>query len=145
MQLHKIKRNTKRKKSVAVGRGGARGKTSGRGTKGQKARAGRKIRPEIRDTIKKIPKLRGYAFNSIQKKPLIVKLESIFSVFKDGEEVNPKSLIEKKVVSTYKGKIPQMKVLSNNKSGKSQKLIFTGLEFSKQAKEIVLKAGGDIK
>ena len=44
---------------AAVGRGGKRGKTSGRGTKGQNARAGRKKRPEMRDFIKRIPKLRG--------------------------------------------------------------------------------------
>ena len=45
-----------------VGRGQAstRGKTSGRGGKGQTARAGNKRRPELRDIIKKLPKRRGY-------------------------------------------------------------------------------------
>ena len=64
MQIHNIKRKTKNKKSVSVGRGGTRGKTSGRGTKGQNARAGHKKRPELRDIIKKIPKLRGRGRNS---------------------------------------------------------------------------------
>jgi len=50
-----------------VGRGGKHAKTSGRGGKGQTARAGNKRRPELRDIIKKLPKLRGYQFNSIQK------------------------------------------------------------------------------
>ena len=36
--------------------------------KGQRSRAGAKIRPEIRDMIKKIPKLRGYKFNKRTKK-----------------------------------------------------------------------------
>lgn len=59
MQFHELKRKTPNKKSAQVGRGGTRGKTAGRGTKGQNARAGRKKRPELRDTIKRIPKLRG--------------------------------------------------------------------------------------
>lgn len=59
MQFHSLKRKTPNKKSKQVGRGGTRGKTSGRGTKGQNARAGRKKRPELRDFIKRVPKLRG--------------------------------------------------------------------------------------
>ena len=50
-----LKRKTQNKKPKLVGRGSKRGKTSGRGTKGQKSRAGHKIRPEIRDRIKKLP------------------------------------------------------------------------------------------
>ena len=49
-----------------MGRGGRRGKTAGRGGKGQTARAGNKRRPELRDIIKKLPKNRGYQFKSIQ-------------------------------------------------------------------------------
>jgi large subunit ribosomal protein L15 len=59
MQFHTLVRKTPNKKSKQVGRGGTRGKTSGRGTKGQNARAGRKKRPELRDFIKRVPKLRG--------------------------------------------------------------------------------------
>ena len=50
-----------------MGRGGKHAKTSGRGGKGQTARAGNKRRPELRDIIKKLPKNRGYQFKSIQK------------------------------------------------------------------------------
>lgn len=64
MQFHSLKRKTPNKKSRQVGRGGTRGKTSGRGTKGQNARAGHKNRPELRDFIKRIPKLRGRGKNS---------------------------------------------------------------------------------
>jgi large subunit ribosomal protein L15 len=64
MQFHTLKRKTPNKKSKQVGRGGTRGKTSGRGTKGQNARAGRKKRPELRDFIKRVPKLRGRGKNS---------------------------------------------------------------------------------
>jgi large subunit ribosomal protein L15 len=66
MQLHTLKPRTARQKSRQVGRGGKRGKTAGRGTKGQNARAGRKKRPEIRDFIKRFPKLRGRGKNSLK-------------------------------------------------------------------------------
>ncbi|MEX2013806.1 MAG: hypothetical protein WD896_00425 [Parcubacteria group bacterium] len=66
MQFHNLQSKTKRKFSRQVGRGGTRGKTSGRGTKGQNARAGRKKRPELRDIIKRIPKLRGRGRSSLK-------------------------------------------------------------------------------
>ena len=46
-----------------VGRGGKRGKTSGRGHKGQRQHGGHGVRPELRDMIKKLPKLRGHGIN----------------------------------------------------------------------------------
>ena len=67
MQIHNLKRKHKNKKDRIVGRGGKHAKTSGRGGKGQTARAGNKRRPELRDIIKKLPKKRGYRFNSIRK------------------------------------------------------------------------------
>lgn len=67
MQIHNLKRVHKNKKDRLVGRGGKHAKTSGRGGKGQTARAGNKRRPELRDIIKKLPKNRGYQFKSIQK------------------------------------------------------------------------------
>ena len=66
MQFHNLQAKTKRKRSRQVGRGGTRGKTSGRGTKGQNARAGRKKRPELRDIIKRVPKLRGRGKSSLK-------------------------------------------------------------------------------
>ncbi len=67
MQIHNLKRTHKNKGDRQVGRGGRRGKTAGRGGKGQTARSGNKRRPELRDIIKRLPKNRGYQFKSIQK------------------------------------------------------------------------------
>ncbi len=67
MQINNLKRVHKNKKDRIVGRGGKHAKTSGRGGKGQTARAGNKRRPELRDIIKKLPKNRGYQFKSIRK------------------------------------------------------------------------------
>lgn len=67
MQIHELKRTHKNKRDRLVGRGGKHAKTSGRGGKGQTARAGNKRRPELRDIIKKLPKNRGYQFKSFRK------------------------------------------------------------------------------
>ena len=58
MQLHELKPVYKTLRKKRVGRGGKRGTYSGRGQKGQGARAGRKIRPAERDFIQRLPKLR---------------------------------------------------------------------------------------
>ena len=79
MQIHNLKRLHKNKKDRIVGRGGKHAKTAGRGGKGQTARAGNKRRPELRDIIKKLPKNRGYRFNSINRKVLLAK-EKVLSV-----------------------------------------------------------------
>jgi large subunit ribosomal protein L15 len=145
MQLHQLKPRTKRMKSAQVGRGGKRGKTSGRGTKGQKARAGRKIRPEIRDMIKRLPKLRGRgksAFKSITEKPLAINLSAL-SVFSSGEKVTPSTLVAKGVTASYKGRIPAVKILGTGEI--STKLSFEGCTVSASAREKIEKAGGMVK
>ncbi len=79
MQIHNLKRVHKNKKDRIVGRGGKHAKTSGRGGKGQTARAGNKRRPELRDIIKKLPKNRGYQFKS-KKKPFKLAADKVLSV-----------------------------------------------------------------
>ena len=58
MQLHQLDIDKKKAKK-RIGRGGKRGTFSGKGIKGQKSRAGRKIRPSTRDSVQSLPKLRG--------------------------------------------------------------------------------------
>lgn len=82
MQFHNLRAKTKRRHTRQIGRGGTRGKTSGRGTKGQNARAGRKKRPEMRDIIKRIPKLRGRgksSLKSFQVKARGVELQTLLA------------------------------------------------------------------
>ena len=59
MQLDVVQPNHYNKDAKRIARGGKRGRTSGRGQKGQKSRSGRKIRPAIRDLVQRTPKLRG--------------------------------------------------------------------------------------
>lgn len=115
MQFHTLKRNKANRKAKQVGRGGTRGKTSGRGTKGQNSRSGRKKRPEMRDIIKRLPKLRGRgknSFKSIQEKPLAINRSRVQSFFKEGEEITVKVLMEKGLIKTKKGKLPKIKILN---------------------------------
>ncbi len=125
-----------------MGRGGKRGKTSGRGTKGQKARAGHKIRPEIRDVIMRIPKLRGYRFKSRFKASVPVNISKLDAVFTSGDTVSLETLVEKKVISRISGAIPAVKILSGGEL--SKKLTFKGIKVSAGARTKIEKAGGSI-
>ncbi len=144
MQIHSLKRKTENKRKVQVGRGGKRGKTAGRGTKGQKARAGHKIRPEIRDMIKRLPKLRGRGVNSnktIQTKPVPVNLTHL-EAFKAGEMVTPVTLTAKKVIETIQGRYPRVKILSLGEV--TVALTIRDCEVSAGAKAKIEKAGGKV-
>lgn len=146
MQFHNLVPKTKNKKTMLVGRGGKRGKTSGRGGKGQTARAGNKKRPELRDFIKRIPKLRGRGVNqnkSVNTRPTIVNLDMIEAVFESGSIISPSTLIERKTISTLDGKIPSVKILGSGDITK--KFTIENCLISKQAKEKVEKAGGSVK
>jgi large subunit ribosomal protein L15 len=142
MQLHTLKRKTPNKAHKIVGRGGKRGKTAGRGTKGQKARAGHRIRPEARDLIKKLPKLRGRGKNtnvSIQTKPLAVNVETLERYFSSGDTVTYKELLSRGIArGTHAG----AKVLGSGELTK--KLAIVGLAVSAEAKRKVEAAGGSV-
>jgi large subunit ribosomal protein L15 len=145
MQNHNLKRKTENMKKIQVGRGGKRGKTSGRGTKGQKARAGHKIRPEIRDMIKRLPKLRGRGVNSnksIQKDAVPLNL-SMFASFKANEIVSPKTIVDKGILSTVHGRYPRVKILSLGEV--SVALRVRDCEVSAGAKAKIEQAGGKIE
>ncbi|MDI6602922.1 MAG: uL15 family ribosomal protein, partial [Patescibacteria group bacterium] len=118
MQLQELKPIHKRKKRKRVGRGGKKGTYSGRGIKGQKARAGRRLKPVIRELIKKYPKLRGYKFKQAKLKPAIVNIETLEKKFQAGEVVTPKVLLEKKLVRRIKGRLPRVKILGKGKLSK---------------------------
>ena len=142
MQLNTLKRQHPNKKHQQVGRGGTRGKTSGRGGKGQTARAGNKRRPEIRDIIKKLPKLRGYRTQSFEVKSSPVNLVAL-NVFESGATVNAESLFAKNLIRRVKGKLPSVKILGTGELTK--KLSIVDCKVSKSAKEKIEKAGGTIK
>lgn len=132
-------------KRTTVARGGKRGKTSGRGGKGQSARAGNKRRPEWRDIIKRVPKLRGRGKNSnkpFQTKPVVVNLDILETIFSNGDAITPTILAEKGVIVTMSGNIPMVKILGDGEITKSLKI--SGCYISESAKEKVTKVGGSV-
>lgn len=132
MQLHQIKPIHKPKKKKRVGRGGKRGTYSGKGMKGQKSRAGAKIRPAWRDLLKQIPKQRGYKFKSIKDKPLIINYNLLERKFNDGDKITPENLFKKGLVKKYKGKMPKIKILDGRDAKK--KFIIERCEMSESVK-----------
>jgi large subunit ribosomal protein L15 len=146
MQNHQVKRNTKRKKSVQVGRGGTRGKTSGHGHKGQKARAGGGPRPEIRDRIKKLPKLRGRGVNknaSVKQSFATVNLKQLQDNFKSGDRVTPQKLYDAGLIRKTRGNFPPIKVVATGEL--KDKLTLHRVAATAGAKEAIEKAGGEVK
>lgn len=147
MQSNTLAPKTPRITSPRVGRGGKRGKTSGRGTKGQKARAGRKMRPEMRDLIKKIPKLRGHGKNRARtvrnRVPYApVNLAVLEATFAAGDTVTPETLYKKGVIRARGGKLSFVKILGTGTLTKA--LEVSNCETSGSAKEAIEKAGGSV-
>jgi large subunit ribosomal protein L15 len=146
MQTNQLKRVHPNKKRMTVARGGKRGKTAGRGGKGQSARAGNKRRPEWRDIIKKLPKLRGRGVN--QNKPISkaskpINISILETVFSSGDAITPTILVEKGVISTYSGRIPSIKILGDGEITKAFKV--SGCKISEGAKVKIEKAGGSVE
>ena len=146
MQLNLLVPRTKNKKNPPVGRGGKRGKTSGRGGKGQTARAGHHIRPEVRDLIKKLPKRRGHGKNRARtvrtnRIPVsAVNLDALELNYKAGETVSPASLVARGLVRRAKGRAPVVKILGTGELTKA--LVVKGCTLSATALAALTKAGG---
>lgn len=145
--MNQLVRKTPNTKHVQVGRGGKRGKTAGRGTKGQNARGNTRKRPELRDIIKKIPKKRGYGKNRAKSnydKPVAfaVNLSLLDSVFESGATVTPVSLLEKGILKSVRLPKAGVKVLGTGELTKT--LHISGCAISAAAKAKVEAAGGSV-
>ncbi|MEW5805206.1 MAG: uL15 family ribosomal protein [Patescibacteria group bacterium] len=138
--INEIQPKNKLKKKKRIGRGGKRGTYSGKGMKGQKARAGAKIKSEKKEAILRIPKKRGIRFVNRPSKTRAaefgVNLSEINKTFNQGEIVNLKTLVQRGLVK----KQTRVKILA--KGGLNKKLSFSGLFYSKTAKQLIEKAGG---
>ena len=151
MNLNQLKSNTKRKLAKRVGRGGKRGTYSGKGTKGQKSRAGSYVRPGFRGGDNRLwqlfPKLRGATHKSggagnnaphvkhryfqLRHDKIKVLNLDFFNKFEDGQEITLELLGRKDVKILAEGQL-------------KKKLEFKGFKFSKSAREKILKSGSTI-
>lgn len=148
MIINTLKRKNPYKKHKSVGRGGAKGKNAGRGNKGQKSRAGHRMRPEVRDIIKKIPKLRGHGKNRARTviariyNP-VINVADIEKHFANGDTVNIATLVAKNLVTKPQSRANGVKVLGDGTLTK--KVTISGCTLSKSAKEKIEKAGGTVE
>lgn len=115
LSLHTIKpAKGSKKKRKRVGRGNAsgHGTYSTRGLKGQKSRSGvsNLKRMGMRMTLLSTPKKRG--FKSLKPKDQVINLVEINKSYKDGENVNPKSLLKRGLIDNIKISV---KILGNGK------------------------------
>ena len=140
----------KRKKMLGRGQGSGRGTTAGKGDKGQKSRSGGKTyvgfeggqMPLYRRLAQ-----RGFSNHPFKKTYQIVNLDEIDKRFNDGETVDEISLYDERLI---KGKkkgdifipVHPVKILGNGSLTK--KLIFKIKAVSGQAKEKILKSGGNL-
>lgn len=147
MQLHELQRLHPRKTEKRIGRGGKRGKTSGRGHKGQKARAGNSTRPEMRDIIKKLPKLRGFGINrartvhSGRTRPVVVNVSRVNDLHPAGE-VTPTTLVAHGIVRTRGKRVPPVKILGDGEVTKAFQV--SQCTVSSHAREKIEAVGGSV-
>lgn len=140
-----LKRQSEKRRAKRVGRGygsGKGGHTVGRGSKGQKARAGTSSLHGFEGgnvpLLRRLPKFRGFKnFNAIKYEP--VNLIDLEKNFKDGETVTLESLKEKGLI---KHNTKHVKILGKGELKK--KLVFSGVNISSQTLERLKKQGSEI-
>ena len=142
MRLHelaKIKANGKKRLGRGVGSG--RGKTAGRGTKGQKARG--KIPLKFSGDVafyKKLPRRRGMGNPKLGLKPKLVTLSEL-EVFKKGSVVDLEALLGTKVINEEDVK-RGVKILG---MGEISHAITVKLPASASARQKIEKSGGKVE
>jgi large subunit ribosomal protein L15 len=150
LSLHTLKPAQPRKARKRVGRGlgSGKGRYSGRGIKGQKARSGsHSMRPGFEGgqmpVYMRLPKQRGpYSKDAMPIGPhrtstVPVNLRDLDRVFDDGAEVTLEAMIEKGLIKNSK---TDVKILGQGELKK--KLAVTAHAFSASAREKIEKAGG---
>jgi large subunit ribosomal protein L15 len=128
------------KKIIGRGVGSGHGRTSTRGSKGQKSRSGDGSKMSYFEggqisIVRRMPK-RGFNNTAFRKEYEIVNLDLIASKFNSDDEITVAKLKEAGLVK--KGKL--VKILANGNVDK--KFNVSANSFSKTAKEKIEKAGG---
>ena len=145
MRLNELVKTNLKKIRVGRGIGSGKGKTSGRGHKGQKSRSGVAIKSFEGGQMPLYRRLPKRGFKSMFKKNIAtINLSSIQKFLNEKRidaslTIDLKKLIEKKIVSK---KYEKLKILGNGEI--KEKLNFSTNFVSKQAKEKIEKAGGTL-
>ena len=129
----------KNRKRVGRGDGSGHGTYSGRGCKGQKSRAGYKMRPGFEGgqlpLIKRLPQKRGFT-NIFRTEYNVININKL-NVFEAGSEVTPESLVAAGIVKSLRHPI---KILSDGDI--NHPLTIKANKFSAAAKAKIEAAGG---
>ena len=146
MKLHELspaEGSTKESKRIGRGHGSGQGKTAGKGHKGQKARAGRGMRPGFEGgqtpLAMRLPKLPGFK-NPRRIEYTAVNVSTLEVKFEDGAVVDGASL---KAAGITKSEFEPVKVLGNGEV--SKKLTVKVDKISASAKAKIEAAGGKVE
>lgn len=128
-----------KRKVIGRGIGSGHGTTSGRGTKGQKSRAGGSIHPRFEGgqlpLIKRLPRKRGFT-NIFRTEYAVVNLDRL-GLFNENVVVTPEQLVAAGLVKSLRKPI---KILGQ---GEVQRpLLVRANKFSQAAKRKIEAAGG---
>lgn len=138
-ELHPAPGSRHPRKRVGRGNGSGHGTYSGRGSKGQKARAGGAMPPYFEGgqlpLVKRLPHKRGFT-NIFRREYQIVNLHSL-NRFPGGSEVTPERLLEAGLIKSLRQPV---KVLG--KGALEHPLMVRAHRFSQGAKERIGAAGG---
>ncbi len=148
MKLNELKDNlgsTKSRKRIGRGIGSGKGKTSGKGHKGQKSRSGVSIKGFEGGQMPIHRRLPKRGFTNINKfNYSILNLDNIQKLI-DSKKIDPKKLISYKTLSNLglvKSKQAKIKLLG--KGNIKVKIDIEVSAFSKSAKDSVEKIGGSV-
>ena len=136
-------RDSKRgRKRVGRGDGSGHGTYSGRGCKGQKSRAGYKMRPGFEGgqlpLIKRLPRKRGFT-NIFRTEYSIVNINKL-NIFEPGSEVTPETLVATGLVKSLRYPI---KILAGGNI--NHPLVIRVNKLSAAAKAKIEAAGGKVE
>ena len=143
MKLHELTKITTRpNKRVGRGLGSGKGKTAGRGTKGQKAR-GKIPQSFIGGTLplyKRLPLRRGQGNLRPLSKPIPLGLDKL-GIFKDKSIISLEALIKEKIVSEKEAK-RGIKILGQ---GEIKSALVIRIPISLSAQKKIEEAGGKVE
>jgi large subunit ribosomal protein L15 len=146
MKLNELRDNegaTKKRMRIGRGPGSGKGKTGGRGIKGQKSRSGVAINGYEGGQMPLYQRLPKRGFNKPNRKAFAVVNLGIIQKFIDAKKLDPKAEITEDALvaaGVVRRKLDGVRVLAKGDFSAKVKLAVTGA--SKSAVEAVEKAGG---
>ena len=145
MKLNELIKTNRKKIRPGRGIGSGKGKTSGRGHKGQKARSGVAIKSFEGGQMPLYRRLPKRGFKSFNRENIAILNLATIQNFYDKKkidlknEIDLKSLKSKKIINK---KFTKLKILGTGEI--KEKLMISANFFSKQAKSKIEKTGGKI-